>query len=549
MIDKVKYGVVYTPNNLAKFVARVLLDETGLDNKEIIALDPACGEGALLNALKDIMDRQVKYIGIDVDDEIIKINKRAFGNDFSFLNYDTILPIKRKNASEYWKMKLGGVSLIIANPPWSVERLYEKNELKNAGYTLIDGQYDNYVLFIELCIEILEEGGLGAFLIPDSLFYSENRKLRKLLCEKTCIKVIARLGEKLFEGVNRSTSLLIFEKRRPGGGEVTKCFRLSTIDRKKFLTEEYSLYDCYKKEVHEVRQSRFTLAKDYIFDIDARTEDEKLLEKIESHKINWNDIFTFSRGVEISKSGEVVICPNCKNAQGFSKKQYNSGEKACIKCKNIIKIENENVTQIISENKLNGFEKILVGENLQRYYICGRRYIKLNVLGINYKNPDVYLAPKLLIRKTGLGVNAFLDKDSTLISQTVYSCRYIDNNNKVPLEYYLAIINSRVIYYYYLKKFGENEWKSHPYLTKEIIFSLPIKEYKRNEITKKIIELVKELLLCYNREVDLKLENNIMDYYELSEDEKIIIKKAMNSLPNLGAINNMKFQEEICLDI
>lgn len=72
------------------------------------------------------------------------------------------------------------------------------------------------------------------------------------------------------------------------------------------------------------------------------------------------------------------------------------------------------------------------------------------------------MPPKIVIRKTGLGINAFLDMESTYISQTVYSCQYIDRKNSDPIEYYLALLNSRVIYYYYLKKYGENDGKHIP---------------------------------------------------------------------------------------
>ena len=42
-----------------------------------------------------------------------------------------------------------------------------------------------------------------AFIIPDSLFDAQNERLRKFLVEKTQIKVIARLGEKIFDEVTR----------------------------------------------------------------------------------------------------------------------------------------------------------------------------------------------------------------------------------------------------------------------------------------------------------------------------------------------------------
>ena len=94
---------------------------------------------------------------------------------------------------------------------------------------------------------------------------------------------------------------------------------------------------------------------------------------------------------------------------------------------------------------------IYVGENVRRYTINGECYIRPNIDGINYKNRDLYTPPKLLIRKTGLGIYGAIDYTGSMTSQTVYILKYADPNNATPLEYYLALLNSRVVYYYYLK--------------------------------------------------------------------------------------------------
>ena len=64
---------------------------------------------------------------------------------------------------------------------------------------IIKDTTNSYVLFIELAYNILNENGVMAFIIPDSLFDPQNERLRKFLVEKTQIKVIARLGEKIFD--------------------------------------------------------------------------------------------------------------------------------------------------------------------------------------------------------------------------------------------------------------------------------------------------------------------------------------------------------------
>lgn len=137
---------------------------------------------------------------------------------------------------------------------------------------------------------------------------------------------------------------------------------------------------------------------------------------------------------------------------------------------------------------------IYVGENIRRYGINGECYIRPNIEGINYKNRDLYNPPKLLIRKTGLGIYGAIDYTGSMTSQTVYILKYADQDNATPLEYYLALLNSRVVYYYYLKVYGENEWKSHPYLTKQIIYALPIRPYVADELDQMIVQLATNLM-------------------------------------------------------
>lgn len=559
-----RYGVVYTPDTLSEYVANLLIEEfdkdvtvdtTQIDN--LTVLDPACGGGALLSATQKVIESRVgmpafKLIGIDIEADVIKNNRCCFDRSkYIFYSQDALLPSGTKSPVKYWRSKGISPTLIIANPPWSSEKLYSKKRLSDAGYQFDVGQYDSYVLFIELCLKLLNDDGYMALIIPDSIFSSENCELRKYLAEKTQLRVISRLGEKLFPGVNRATTVLIIKNTYPSGSSETTCFRLTTALRKAYLAGETTLLDSHKQYSHIVLQKRFSENPGYVFDIDTQQDEESLLRKMEEMAIKWSEIFHFGRGVELSKSGMIVTCPNCGIAQGYSKKQYESGKKRCTKCGESIEVSQRTSTKIIDAVDCGGYKKIYVGENLHRYTITGCSYIKMDVPGINYKDEKLYEPPKILIRKTGLGINACIDYESTYISQTVYSCNYLNLSNIVPLEYYLGVLNSRVLYYYYIKKYGENEWKSHPYFTKDIIFSLPIPKVTslNAQICSRIADKVISMKCGYSREIDLEIEKLVLTLYGLSEDEFDMVKAGINHLPDLGAINHMKISEgELCLD-
>lgn len=530
--------MVYTPRKLADFVVKLLKSNTDNDDLEVkTILDPSSGEGSLLEAAQDVYGQNKHYIGIDVDKRAVNSIK----DKYEIILDDTIIPQKSKTQTvAYWKKELPPIDIIIANPPWSSEKIYTREKISKAGFLLGKGQYDSYVLFLELSLNLISTNGYLAFIIPDSLFEAQNEDLRRLLATQVQIKVIARLGEKIFNEVNRATTVIICKKTLPMSESLTTCFRLSTKERKHFLQGAGSLIDYYNKNAHRVKQTRFLANASCNFDIDTRSNEESLLNKITSNTISWKDVFFFGRGVEISKHGMITYCPSCGKAQGYKKKQLSQGYKDCTYCGALICLNDTTTESIISTSPGINKEHIYVGENIKRYGIDGQNYIKKNIDGINYKNEYIYKSPKLLIRKTGLGIYCAADYTGTITNQTVYILKYKDNNTSIPLHYYLALINSRVVYYYYLKVYGENEWKSHPYLTKKILFSLPLRPYNGDELDKHIIALSKKLMNRYDYVEDTNLEKLIMDKYHLTTLERQLIYDEMNQLPDLSAINNMK---------
>lgn len=545
------YGVVYTPRMLANFTAKLLLSETDrafLSPDQAAAVwDPACGEGILLEEFSREFslhyENMLHCMGTDIEENVVARNKEVFSDAlFRFMCKNTIIPSDKMTATNYWQHQLPTLPFVIANPPWSSEKVFTKDELSQAGYQLYSGQYDSYVLFIELCLKLVQKDGMLAFIIPDSLFSGENRTLRECLVKNTQIRIIARLGEKLFPDVSRATSIIILKNSEPTPESITRCYRLDTAERRDFLSGSLDIFASFQQKHHCVQQKRFEENQNYIFDIDAREEEECLLRKIARDRIDWNTLFRFGRGVEISKSGVVVRCERCGSIQCYSKKQLDMGYKTCRACGETTAVTASNVFEIISTSEKDGYLPLYVGENIHRYRFDGIRYIRPNVDGINYKSAELYEPPKILIRKTGLGIYACIDYASTYTSQTVYSCNYLHADESVPLEYYLGVLNSRVMYYYYLKKYGENEWKSHPYLTKDIIFSLPIRKADdaNMAICRKIAQAVQKIQTCYSRRLDLEIEKLVLELYDIRQEEFSLIAEELNNLPDLNAVNQMK---------
>ena len=102
-----KYGVVYTPNSLADFVAVLLRKFSDINSEDnALILDPASGECSLLRAAKKVFGESNQYIGIDIDEKVTN----RIDNEFKIIHNDTILPRNVKKETEiYWGEKLHGV--------------------------------------------------------------------------------------------------------------------------------------------------------------------------------------------------------------------------------------------------------------------------------------------------------------------------------------------------------------------------------------------------------------------------------------------------------
>jgi hypothetical protein len=118
---------------------------------------------------------------------------------------------------------------------------------------------------------------------------------------------------------------------------------------------------------------------------------------------------------------------------------------------------------------------LIVGEDVDRYSCDSSRIIEDKVPGINYKNPSSFEGSKLLVRKTGVGIKAAIDETGAFTNQVVF--HYRAKPNSTPsffLDYVLGVLCSRVMLAYHLKRTGESEWRSHPYVTQKTIAELPV---------------------------------------------------------------------------
>lgn len=564
-------GVVYTPSNLANYVAgklieyfvrcltpgsdshreRQILNLPNLANFRII--DPACGHGELLLAVWDAFYNQLTVAyenlasdvipnprevlcGIDIDEEAIRRTRRKIESiphanvetsTFNMLRTNALYPFNKVSSEEGWEIvknrfrAIDGFDILIANPPWGADTESYDDRLSKGEFVLYKGQFDTSDLFVELALRIVKPGGYFAFIVPDSLFNRERAFLRRMLLEKTEIKCIARFGEKIFPNINRACAVLICKKSAPGHMTSVDCLRLTPQLRKGILLEQFTFKDAETRLLHQVPQSRFATNKDYLFDIYLKENEKDVLEILRSSRSTFREHLSNTRGVELSKSGRIGRCNHC----GMWIPYPNARSPKCAHCKSSLALDKVESSFIISSQEKEGYEPILVGEDINRYRITSCHWICTDRLGIDYKNRVIYQSPKIVVRKTGVGLLAAMDYQSLMTNQVVYifKCKHPDDNT-LPIEFFLAVMNSRALYYYLVKTSGETEWRSHPYLTQNQILDLPfphshIGTKQTSETINQIVTLTKPYLMegaGLPPKMDAEVEHLIARLYGLS---------------------------------
>lgn len=529
-INRKTLGAFYTPTVLADYLARETMSLSTLDEDNSYTIfDPAMGEGSLLLSCVSYATKKnlsVNIGGIDIDNVAIgksNITFKAYPIDYSFYNCDALYPFDHMNSVKGWERLLNqhcpnGIDFIVCNPPWGADKSKYKN--LSIDFETAKGQFDTYDLFIELCIRNLKENGCYGFIVPDSIFNIEHKAIRKYLFCNSIIKRIVRLGEGIFPNINTSVSLIFGIKAKKKNYKV-ECAHLSNNIQKAVMRNEISLQEAVASSLNKVSVKYMTADFEFLTEIkDADINISKMLQKCPKIK----DYTTSHRGVELSKKGIVLRCPNCK--KWFPEpKNKNSVLVKCPHCKNLIERKYIYKEIAISENEKPDMTRIIVGEDIFRYRTRCKSYIQLGLNGINYKDNKLYEGNKILIRKTGVGITAGIDYNNCMTNQVVYILhRKKDVNPIITDEVILAILNSRIITYYLIKTKGDKGWRTHPYLSQGDIASLPFPKVNNDDKTKENLKRITTLVKEYYNytdfppNVDAEIELLVSKLFKIEKD-------------------------------
>ena len=217
-------SIHYTPQYIARSIVENTIRTFDLSEPQITILDPSCGSSEfLIEILKQLKNKDYKgnitVKGFDSSDSAIRTSSflLAYENRKQW-NNELNIEVKRVKDSlvEDW----GQNDIILMNPPFlSWELLKEKSSRDTVLDILSDvvrrTRPNQATAFFYKASQSLSNNGVIGCVLPTSIFYSEiYSDLRNKIGEELNFKVLAKLGNYVFEDALTDVSLFIASKNQ-----------------------------------------------------------------------------------------------------------------------------------------------------------------------------------------------------------------------------------------------------------------------------------------------------------------------------------------------
>ena len=497
-----------------------LLDDYRSWLLQLTICDPACGSGAFLNQALDFLIKEHRYIdelkakilgggivfsdiettilenniyGVDLNEESVEIAKLSLWlrtaqprrklNDLSsnikcgnsLIDSKAVAGNKAfdwKNAFKKVFVK-GGFDVVIGNPPYVFARDNFSQEIKDyysKKYVSAEYQINLYLLFIERTIHLLKNNANYGLIIPNAWLMVDSAKgLRNLILDKCSINQIINLAGYSFEGVNVETIIIIASKISNKNASNTLSVLLSSGKEFRFSHLRKQV-DFEKNEGKEFKVFSDEISVDLTNKLKDKSE---VLDKLVHIKAGL-------QAYEKNKGEPKQTAEDVKN------RPYDFDYK-------------------FDENTY----KYLEGKDVGRYFLnWSGQYLQYGKQLASPRTFNLFNGEKIIIREiTG--------KFPKSILATYNNGLYLYNRSNIgivkreetdiSLKYILAILNSRLMSYYFLKNTAKSVRKMFPKIILNDLRKFPIKNLSALEqkpfieITLQILDFNNELVSQINK--------------------------------------------------
>lgn len=491
---------------------------------KVKVLDPACGSGAFLVRVFDYLCDEHKRVseamealgdtstlfdiflkkkilesnihGVDLNKESVEITKlslwlksarkgeklTSLSNNIKCGNSLIDDPAVAGDKAFDWRkefpdiMEDGGFDVIVGNPPYVFARekiSQNEKDFYNKNYSSAQYQLNTYLLFVEKTIAILKQEGVYGLIVPNAwLMVYSAQELRRYILGTCKILQILNLEGYSFANVNVETIILLAQKEKVASSKL----QIYMNDGKEFIPS------------HFVDQADFSKNMGCEFKVFSNEASTDLTRKIKNSSVDLETVVKIKAGLKAYERG---MGSPAQTAEDVKNRPYDS-----------------RIAIAGDENTL----KYLEGEDVGRYKIrWSGGYLKY---GENLAAPrtlNLFNGEKIIIREiTGKypkSIPATYAQDTYLYNMS--NIGIIKREDKsISLKYILAILNSSVMSYFFVKNTAKSVRKLFPKIILNDLRKFPVKEISEQE-QRPFVERV-DIMLQLNKEFYEKLEKHLI---------------------------------------
>jgi hypothetical protein len=403
-----------------------------------------------------------------------------------------------------------GFAVVIANPPYIFARESAKKGFKEEDkqyfykhYELAEYQLNLYPLFVEKGARLLRPNGSLCFITPNNwLTINTNKAMRKFVLGQSDIAIV-NFYARVFESADVDSSILIFTK--------------SAHHRRVRLFE-------YTDDLRFIKESDcefFLKQREYVINIEALKSGgtASLMQKVEANSLPLSGVADVRAGLKAYETG----CGIPPQSDKMKKDRVYHSKRQ------------------ISKDYL----KYLDGKDVCRYYLgWSGEYLKYgDNLAAPRKDFRLYSTSRILVRqipaKPPYCVHACLTDELAL--NDLNSMNIINIREKP--EYVLAVLNSRLVSWWFVQKFGKMQRETFPqFKVNELAdFPLPVNGHKYRD---QLATLASQILVAKRRDhgadtsaLDKDIDSLLYELYGLTAEERVLVDGA---LKDNSALRNTK---------
>ena len=474
---------------------------------QITICDPACGSGAFLNQALEFLIAEHQYIdelqaklfgdamvlsevenailenniyGVDINDESVEIAKLSLwlrtaqkGRRLTSLNNNIKCgnsliddPTFAGDKAFDWESEFpevfskGGFDVIIGNPPYVPGKSLsiDFKEYFKSKFSLIQGKYDLYILFIEKILLISNPKQIWGIIIPNSVLVNENATLirKKLVGDKT-LSAVRLFKDDVFPDASVESVVLL----------------------SKYNSSNISVFN--ENEVFKGKLEYKRIINDQFarLNVQLTADDLNLLDKIDKNSLKLGAISDICIGIQIGGAG---------NSKDFKEKYIRNNKETA------------------------NHKKFIDGKDFEPYSIkWSGNYISYGNWLHRKRDEKFFLSEKIVIRQIGATPVSTIDKNQYYALNTIYCLIMNDSEltpSKLNIEILFSIINSSLIKYYWSKLFSDNK-TLFPKVKKSQLVEIPIIKNINQESSTLITKAVSKNIK--NTEQKLEVTNNLIN--------------------------------------